>query len=117
MQRRGLDLKHWSKLIVVFTPPDDFWAHDGAWAPEVHVYRGGFYLFTTLHDEAKPIPQPSPLGRATYMRGTIIAMSDKPTGPSIPAKLNGPISPADFMTLDGTLYVDRYQSAVDGIRP
>jgi beta-xylosidase len=101
------DLKHWSKPFVVFTPPDDFWAHDGAWAPEVHSYRGHFYLFTTLHNEARPIAQPSPLGRATYMRGTLIAMSDKPAGPFVPLKQDGPVPPVDFMTLDGTLYVDR----------
>lgn len=100
------DLKHWSKPVVVFTPPEDFWAHDGAWAPEVHPYHGRFYLFTTLHNESKPIPQPSPLGRATYMRGTIIAVADKPTGPFVPVKQDGPIPPADFMTLDGTLYID-----------
>lgn len=101
------DLKHWSRPAVVFTPPETFWAHDGAWAPEVHFYRGRFYLFTTLHDEAKPLPQPSPLGRATYMRGTVIAMADKPTGPFVPLKQDGPVPPPDFMTLDGTLYIDR----------
>ena len=36
------DLKHWSKPVVVFTPPEGFWAHDGAWAPEVHPYHGRF---------------------------------------------------------------------------
>jgi beta-xylosidase len=100
------DLKHWSKPTVVFVPPDDFWAHDGAWAPEVHLYRGHFYLFTTLHNEARPIPQPRPMGRPTYVRGTLIAMSDRPTGPFVPLKQDGPVPPADFMTLDGTLYVD-----------
>jgi beta-xylosidase len=100
------DLTHWAKPIVVFTVPDDFWAHDGAWAPEVHAYRGHFYLFTTLHNEARSIPQPTPLGRATYMRGTLIAVADRPTGPFVPLKQDGPVPPADFMTLDGTLYVD-----------
>jgi beta-xylosidase len=101
------DLKHWSKPTVVFTPPEDFWAHDGAWAPEVHAWHGHFYLFTTLHNTAKTIPQPSPLGRATYMRGTLIAMADHPTDPFVPLKQDGPAPPADFMTLDGTFYVDR----------
>jgi beta-xylosidase len=101
------DLGHWSNPKVVFLPPEDFWATDGAWAPEVHAWHGHFYLFTTLHNTAKPITQPEPLGRTTYMRGTIIAMADSATGPFTPVKTDGPIAPADFMTLDGTMYVDR----------
>jgi beta-xylosidase len=100
------DLKHWAKPRVVFLPPADFWAKDGAWAPEVHAYKGKFYLLTTLHNTAKTIPQPAPVGHPTYMRGTIIAAADTPLGPFVPLK-NGPMPPDDFMTLDGTLYVDR----------
>ena len=101
------DLKHWTAPKVVFTVPEGFWAEQGGWAPEVHAYKGKFYLFTTLHNEKKEIPQPIPLGHTTYMRGTIIAVSDTPDGPFLPVKTDGPIPPADFMTLDGTLYVDR----------
>jgi beta-xylosidase len=100
------DLKHWSRPKVVFTVPEGFWAEQGGWAPEVHAYRGRFYLLTTLHNETKEIPQPRPLGHTTYMRGTIIAVSDSPDGPFVPVKADGPIPPANFMTLDGTLYVD-----------
>jgi hypothetical protein len=39
------------------------------------------------------------------MRGTIVAASDSPEGPFVPVS-DGPIPPANFMTLDGTLYVD-----------
>src|SRR5207253_8603482 len=51
------DLKHWTAPKVVFTVPEGFWAEQGAWAPEVHEYHGKFYLFTTLHNESKPLPQ------------------------------------------------------------
>lgn len=101
------DLLHWAKPKLVFTPPADFWATDGAWAPEVHQWHNHYYLFTTLHNTAKPIPQPQSVGHTTYMRGTIIAMADSPLGPFVPVKADGPIPPADFMTLDGTFYVDR----------
>ncbi len=40
------------------------------------------------------------------MRGTTIAVSDSPTGPFTLIKTDGPIPPANFMTLDGTLYID-----------
>ncbi|MCU1322860.1 MAG: hypothetical protein JWM43_2509 [Acidobacteriaceae bacterium] len=102
------DLKQWTAPKVVFTVPEGFWAEQGGWAPEVHAYRGRFYLLTTLHNEKKPLPQPLPLGHETYMRGTIIAVSDTPDGPFVPVKADGPTPPSDFMTLDGTLYVDRY---------
>ena len=101
------DLKHWTAPKVVFTVPEGFWAEQGGWAPEVHAYQGRFYLLTTLHNEKKTLPQELPLGHETYMRGTIIAVSDSPDGPFVPVKSNGPIPPANLMTLDGTLYVDR----------
>ena len=100
------DLKHWVAPKVVYTVPEGFWAESGGWAPEVHAWKGKFYLFTTLHNEKKELAQPRPLGHATYMRGTIIAVSDSPEGPFVPVKNDGPVPPADFMTLDGTLYVD-----------
>ena len=100
------DLKHWTHPKVVFTVPENFWAEQGGWAPEVHQYKGRFYLLTTLHNDKKPLPQPLPVGHDTYMRGTIIAVADSPEGPFVPVNPDGPIPPADFMTLDGTLYVD-----------
>jgi beta-xylosidase len=102
------DLKHWTRPKIVFTVPEGFWAEDGGWAPEVHEYRGKFYLLTTLHNEKKALVQTGrPVGHPTYMRGTIIAVSDSPDGPFVPVKTDGPVPPSDFMTLDGTLYVDR----------
>lgn len=100
------DLKHWTEPKVVFTPEKLTWAKQGAWAPEVHLFRGRYYLFTTFHNQDRKIEQPTPLGHETYMRGTIIAVAQKPEGPFQPLKTSGPIPPDDFMTLDGTLFVD-----------
>jgi hypothetical protein len=88
------------------------WATDGGWAPEVHEYRGRYYLFTTLHNEAKPLPIPAPnqygipAQLTNYMRGTIIAVADSPLGPFAPLDATQPTPPNNFMTLDGTFYVD-----------
>ena len=36
----------------------------------------------------------------------MIAVSDSPEGPFTLLKKDAPVAPPDFMTLDGTLYVD-----------
>jgi beta-xylosidase len=108
MVYKSADLRDWNGPYVVFTIPDGAWAdpHRGAWAPEVHEFHGRFYLFTTLHNPAKIINEPPDVWRETYMRGTCIAVADSPSGPFTLTKTDGPIPPSDFMTLDGTLYVD-----------
>ena len=105
---KSKDLATWEGPFVVFTCPDDSWAipQVTAWAPEVHAYKGKYYLFTTLHNPQKPLPTLVP-GRQNLMRGTMIAVSDSPEGPFTLLKKDGPVTPPDFMTLDGTLYVDR----------
>ena len=89
--------------------PEGTWAsaNQAAWAPEVHEYKGRFYLFTTLHNPGKIIATPPEVWRTNHMRGTVIASSESPEGPFTLLKTNGPVPPADFMTLDGTFYVDK----------
>lgn len=108
MVYKSKDLLHWDKPTVVFTVPENSWAdpEDNPWAPEVHAYKGKFYLFTTLHNKSKVIAEPPEVWRTNYMRSTVIAVSDSPDGPFKLVKEDNPILPADFMTLDGTLYVD-----------
>jgi beta-xylosidase len=105
---KSKDLATWEGPFLVFVCPDDSWAipQVTAWAPEVHAYKGRYYLFTTLHNPQKPLPTLVP-GRPNLMRGTMIAVSDSPEGPFTLLKKDGPVTPPDFMTLDGTLYVDR----------
>ncbi|HEX3813673.1 MAG TPA: family 43 glycosylhydrolase [Mycobacteriales bacterium] len=112
MVYRSQNLREWRKPEVVFLTSAGMWATDGGWAPEVHEYRGRYYLFTTLHNEAKPLPIPAPnqygipAQLTNYMRGTIIAVADSPLGPFTPLDETRPAPPANFMTLDGTFYVD-----------
>jgi len=101
------DLKAWKGPQVVFKVPEDGWANPahGAWAPEVHLYRGKCYLFVTLHNRDKIIAEPPQSKRVTYMRGTQIFVSDSPEGP-FKAMADRPTTPENLMTLDGTLFVE-----------
>ena len=42
------DLQQWEGPDPVFVVPEDFWAARSVWAPEVHRYRGKYYLFVTF---------------------------------------------------------------------
>ncbi|GAA2753632.1 glycoside hydrolase family 43 protein [Amnibacterium kyonggiense] len=112
MVYRSRDLKSWSAPAVVFRPTSDLWARSGAWAPEVHRWRGRWYLFVTLHDKAKPLPQHQPNADflpaqiPQHARGTVIAVADSLLGPFTVVDPTGPVAPATFMTLDGTLFKD-----------
>jgi beta-xylosidase len=105
---KSQDLKTWEGPRTVFTIPDGTWANpaEGPWAPEVHEYKGKYYLFTTLHNRDKIIAEPPDVWRVNQMRGSVVARADTPDGPFELLKTDGPHPPADFMTLDGTLYVD-----------
>lgn len=87
------DLENWSEPIEVFKRPKNFWADKNFWAPEVHEYEGGFYMFATFIGEER-------------RRGTQILKADHPTGPF---KIHSPepITPKEWECLDGTLYVDK----------
>lgn len=98
------DLKHWTRPRVVFALPEGTWAKNGAWAPEVHAWKGKWYLFTTFHDEAATLPAEGK--RKPYRRGTILAVADKVDGPYRVVRGGEPIVDKALMTLDGTLHVD-----------
>jgi len=104
---RSQDLATWEGPFVVFEVPEDSWASaaEMPWAPEVHAYQGKYYLFTTLHNSARKLTTPTP-GLPNSMRSTMIAMADSPMGPFRLLKKESPVAPSEFMTLDGTLYVD-----------
>lgn len=86
------DLEEWSGPIVVFRPPAGFWATRDFWAPEVHRYKGRYYLFASFKADGA-------------CRGTQILTADRPRGPFRPIS-DGPMTPRDWECLDGTLFVD-----------
>ena len=89
----GEDLENWSDPIPVFENDGTFWANLNYWAPEVHVRHGKFYMFASFRSD-------------TRSRGTQILVADTPLGPFVPHS-NGPVTPAGWDCLDGTLYVSK----------
>jgi beta-xylosidase len=104
MMYASRDLKHWTRPKLVFTLPAGTWARAGSWAPEVHAWKGKWYLFTTFHDPAATLGRSGP--RTTYRRGTVLAVADRIDGPYRLVRGGEPIVAKDQMTLDGSLYVD-----------
>ena len=87
------DLAEWSGPRECFTPPGDFWSDINFWAPEVHKYRGRYYMFVSFKSE-------------TRERGTQILAADSPLGP-FGLHSDGPVTPEAWSCLDGTLYLER----------
>lgn len=87
------DLAHWSEPVCCFHNDGSFWADRDYWAPEVHPWRGRFYLFASFK-------------RADLCRGTAILVSDSPLGPFVPHS-QGPVTPPEWECLDGTFYQSR----------
>lgn len=75
-----------------FRPPAGFYSRTNFWAPEAHRWRGAWYLFATF----QPV---------TGRRGTAILRADDLMGPYLPWS-DGPVTPAEWECLDGTLHVD-----------
>ena len=81
----------WEPLGVVAEVPED--ATDDHWAPEVHVYEGAYYMFTTYYSEKN------------RHRGCTVMRAESPEGPFVEIS-DGHITPHDRDSIDGTLYVD-----------
>lgn len=101
------DLQTWVGPKVVFEVPQDGWANPahGAWAPEVHLYEGKYYLFVTLHNRDTIYTEPPQTPRVTHARATQVFVSVSPEGP-FTALADTPSTPEGLMTLDGTLFVE-----------
>ena len=105
--RRSTDLERWTDKVQVMRVADDLPVRK-VWAPEVHKHKGSYYLFVTLTLEKGAYPiAPLVPGREKFIepRGTWVYRSKSPMGPFEPVK-RGPVPPQDWMTLDGTLYVE-----------
>ena len=103
------DLKEWQQPQTVLLLPDDFWARNMVWAPEMHEYNGKYYLFVTLTSSELHKNMKKPDGETNWppfhKRGTQIFVAHSPLGPFLPFE-NKPHTPENWMALDGTLYVE-----------
>lgn len=89
---RSIDLVNFEEPKVIFQMSEGFWATKDYWAPEVHKYKGKYYLFASLKSDDK-------------CRATQIFISDTPLGEYKPLT-EEPITPTNWECLDGTLYID-----------
>lgn len=102
---KSRDLKSWEGPVRVFDVPRDNWITGGVWAPEVHKYKGKYYLFATLNSDVRWKGQ-KPGHPAYNHRATQIFWSKSPEGPFLPFESKQPHTPLDEMCLDGTLWVE-----------
>ncbi|MDR1096909.1 MAG: glycoside hydrolase family 43 protein [Tannerella sp.] len=99
---KSKDLAGWEGPVRVFTAPENNWITGNVWAPEVHAYKGKYYLFATLNSHIKW--KKSREAWPDYLfRGTQVFYSDSPEGPFLPFGLT-PHTPVDRMALDGTFW-------------
>jgi GH43 family beta-xylosidase len=101
---KSKDLRQWEAAKQVFTVPADNWITGTVWAPEVHFYKGKYYLFATLNSNIEWKKAKPDWAKFTF-RGTQIFYSDSPEGPFLPFGAT-PHTPMDYMALDGTLWVE-----------
>ena len=81
----------WELLGVVAEDTDDV---DGdRWAPEVHKYKGKYYMFTTYKSKKRG------------MRGCTVMRADSPEGPFVEIS-DGHVTPKEWDAIDATLYID-----------
>jgi len=86
------DLENWSEPKTIFEENPDFWATKDYWAPEVHKYKGKFYLFASFKSDDR-------------CRGTQILVCDTPDGKFEPLT-QYPVTPENWECLDGTLFFE-----------
>jgi len=101
------DLVNWQGPQTIFNPPADIWGDIpviGIWAPELHAYKGKYYLFLTF-DTRHQFPEQWRNWLPRVTRGSQVLVGDAPTGPFKPFQ-NHSTLPPDMMTLDGTLWVE-----------
>lgn len=101
------DLENWSAPKQVLTLPEDNWSTGFIWAPEVHKYKGKYYIFATVNCPVEWKQQRNDWTKSTC-RGTQVFRSSSPTGP-FKAISKLPQTPMDYMALDGTLFVEDRQ--------
>ncbi|MBQ9532306.1 MAG: family 43 glycosylhydrolase [Eubacterium sp.] len=86
------DLIEWSEPHECFNSNEHGLNTEVNWAPEVHKYKGLYYMLATF---TKP----------NNLRGTYILRADNPMGPFVPHS-EGAVTPYEWESLDGTLYIE-----------
>lgn len=87
------DLENWSDPIECFNSVEYNMNKEVNWAPEVHFYKGAYYMFATFT-------------RENGLRGTFVLKAESPLGPFEPYSKKA-VTPEDWECLDGTLYISR----------
>ncbi len=87
------DLENWSEPQECFNSVKYGMNREVNWAPEVHEYKGRYYMFATFT-------------RENGLRGTFVLVSDSPEGPFVPHS-KGPVTPEEWECLDGSLYIGK----------
>lgn len=88
------DLEEWCGPVTVFAPPANFHGtKDFFWAPEVHFYRGKFYLFTSVFSSK------------TGHRSISVYRAESPLGP-FEDIAGGCVGMPQWDCIDGTLFLD-----------
>ena len=105
VQYQSKDLVTWNGPRIIFEIPDGFWSNRGIWAPELHKYRGKFYLFLTFDTDQK-FPEQWRDWLPRVKRGSQVLVADQVDGPFRPFDPTRSTLPPDMMTLDGTLWVE-----------
>lgn len=82
----------WIDLGVVAEIP--YGATDNYWAPEVHKYKGKYYMFTTY------------FSTTTNVRGCTVMRADSPEGPFVEISDGQITADEGYYAIDGTFYVD-----------
>ncbi len=85
------DLQTWSDPIPCFDSARYGMNRGVNWAPEVHEYRGAYYMFATFT-------------REDNLHATYVLRAESPLGPFAPHG-ERELTPAGWECLDGTLYV------------
>lgn len=94
MVYKSYDLEIFEEPKVIFDgKKNDFWADSNFWAPELHKYKGKYYLFGTC----------AKVGGRNM--GTQIFVCDTPDGEFKPLS-KYPVTPEEWVCLDGTLWVE-----------
>ena len=91
--RESKDLMWWSESELIYEPDEEYWGQLDYWAPEVHRWRGKYYLVSSFR---------KPGG----CRGCQFLVADSIKGPYKPM-VNHPATPENWHCLDGTLYEDK----------